>query len=154
MFDYIKTANGFKCPHCDYEKALQSTVHMHIRAKHSGTFKHKCEHCAYETTTKANLENHLVNKHPEVANKVVIKDQSCPKCLYECRTEAQLRSHYILKHLTTEFEKLLVKKEKGFDCTGCKKEFKSRASFVYHCVGCLPDSATTFANDRIGLCLD
>jgi hypothetical protein len=127
---------------------------MHIRAKHSGAFKQKCAHCEYETTTRANLENHLVNKHPEQANKVVIKDQNCPKCLYECRTEAQLRSHYILKHLTSHFENLLVKKEKIFECKSCKKDFKSRASFVYHCVGCLPDSATMYADDRIGLCLD
>ena len=154
MFEYIKTESGYKCPHCDYEKALQSTVHMHIKAKHSGAFKHKCSHCPYETSTKANLENHLANKHPEESNKMAIKEHSCPKCVYECRTAGQLRSHYILKHLTSEFEKLFVKEKENISCSGCKKEFKSRAAFVYHCVECLPDSATTFANDRIGLCLD
>ncbi len=153
MFTYIKTDNGYKCPHCDYERVLQSTVHMHIRAKHSGAFKQKCEHCPYETTTKTNLENHMVNKHPEEANKNAMKDLDCPCCTYVCRTPPQLRSHYLLKHKTDAVNKLFIKNEDMISCEGCKKEFKSKAAFIYHVVSCLSEEEKASEKDKKGMCL-
>jgi hypothetical protein len=138
VFDYIRTENGdYQCPHCDYVKKNQSTVHMHIRAKHGGSFKHKCEHCEYETTTKQNLENHLQSKHATETTKVE-KNFKCTDCKFETRTKAGLRSHYMLKHLTTEMNEMLGKKESGgHQCTICGEEFKSKPAFVYHSPKCL-----------------
>ena len=151
MFKYIKTATGYQCPFCDYERELQSTVHMHIKIKHSECVKYKCEHCDYETPVKSTLENHIQNKHSE---KAVLKEHSCPKCEHSCKTEAQLRSHYILKHLTTAFNKLFKTENDKISCTSCQRCFKSRSAFVYHSVGCLPEECSIYAADRIGLCLD
>jgi hypothetical protein len=140
-FTYLRTEDGkFRCPHCDFTKERQSTVHMHIRAKHMGAFKHKCEHCDYETSTQQNLENHMGNKHPEQLNKPA-PHVSCPSCLtYQCRTKAQLRSHYLLNHLTKEVDAMLEKTETSWNCTTCKECFKSKAAFVYHSVKCLDPS--------------
>lgn len=138
VFEYIRTEKGeYKCPHCDYVRKNQSTVHMHIRAKHSGTFKHKCEHCDYETTTKQNLENHLQSKHPD-ESKPVEKNQKCTLCEFTTRTKAGLRSHIMLKHFTENTNEMLGKKEKGdIQCTICGMEFKSKAAFIYHSPKCL-----------------
>jgi hypothetical protein len=153
MYEYIKTANGFKCPHCEYEKTLQSTVHMHIKAKHSTDSNFKCSSCEYQTSTKGALENHISNKHPDESNKISIKEHTCPQCVYECKTEGQLRSHYILKHLKCEFEGLFLKTSESISCSECKKEFKSRASFVYHCVHCFPETIKQSELHKKGLCL-
>ena len=136
-FTYLRTEDGhFRCPHCDFTKERQSTVHMHIRAKHMGAFKHKCEHCEYETSTQQNLENHIANKHADVLEKPA-PHVSCPLCdNYHCRTKAQLRSHYLLNHLSNQINTLLVKTE-TWGCKVCSESFKSKAAFVYHCVKCL-----------------
>lgn len=141
-FEYVRTTSGeYKCPHCDFVKKNQSTVHMHIKAKHSGTFKHKCDCCEYETTTKQNLENHILSKHPEKSD----KDKKEYKCEFNCNgnctfttsTKGGLRSHYMLKHLMTEVKRLLEQKEKEYCCSSCKTEFKSKPAAIYHMPKCL-----------------
>jgi hypothetical protein len=156
-FQYIRTESGeFKCPHCDYAKVNQSTVHMHIKAKHSGTFKHKCTSCDYETTSKQNLDNHIACKHPSKTEPIV-KDICCPQenCKYTCRTKAHLRSHYLVKHLTKEVNELMVKDEESTEycCSVCESAFPSRNAFLYHCVGCLPDSVAENDTHLMGLAL-
>ncbi len=154
-FQYIRTDEGdYQCPYCDYTKANQSTVHMHIKAKHSGTFKYKCEHCAYESLAKQNLENHIQSKHPttcQESNKTI----TCPHegCKFICRTKAQLRSHYLLKHLSDKINALLKKTETMFQCIKCQDEFKSKSAFVYHCVNCLPETVADNPNHCVGLAL-
>lgn len=149
-FEYIRTKEGeYKCPHCDFVKKNQSTVHMHIRAKHSGTFKQKCSKCDYETTTKQNLDNHMIAKHPS-DDKEVEKNQQCCSCKFTTRTKAGLRSHYMLKHLTTEVNNMLDKKEDSkITCTICGEEFKSKPSFIYHTPKCLSDEIKTTLTDEI-----
>jgi hypothetical protein len=152
-FQYERTDDGdYKCPHCDYTKTNQSTVHMHIKAKHSGTFKHKCEHCDYETISKQNLDNHMICKHPNQSEPVA-KDVTCPSCDYKCRTKAHLRSHYLVKHMTKEVNDLMVKKNDSIQCTCCQKDFPNRNGFLYHCVTCLPDSVAENHNHLVGLAL-
>jgi len=154
-FDYLRTEDGsFQCCHCNFTKKNQSTVHMHIKAKHSGTFKHKCEHCNYETNFKQTLDNHLVAKHPEhCQNKD--KEFVCPEdCGFESLTKAGLRSHYLLKHLSSETAKFLGKTESGgIQCTHCGDGFKSKPSYVYHLVSCLPENLKSLANVKKGLCI-
>lgn len=151
-FEYVRTPEGhYQCPYCDYSKELQSTVHMHIRAKHSGAYKHKCEHCPYETSTQQNLENHMASKHPEKLEKPAAH-VSCPSCKnYQCRTKGQLRSHYLLNHLTKELHDLLDISESSWNCKTCEQSFKSKAAFTYHSVKCLPEYVKQTHKD--GLCL-
>jgi hypothetical protein len=155
-FEYLRTEDGqFKCPNCPFTKKNQSTVHMHIKAKHSGTFKHKCEHCNYETAAKQTLDNHIVAKHPnEVEEKK--KEFVCPEecCQFESFTKAGLRSHYLLKHLSAETNKFLGTTESGStQCTHCGTGFKSKPSFIYHLVNCLPDDIKASNNAKVGLCI-
>lgn len=137
-FTYVRTEDGqYRCPHCDFTKERQSTVHMHIRAKHMGAFKHKCEYCDYETSTPQILENHIANKHPERLN-APAPQVTCPTCkTYHCKTKAQLRSHVLLNHLTKEVHAMLEKTETSWNCKVCEVSFKSKAAFVYHSVKCL-----------------
>jgi KRAB domain-containing zinc finger protein len=154
-YQYKRTAEGeYKCPYCDYSKQLQSTVHMHIKAKHSGTFKFKCDHCDYETISKQCLDNHLYAKHPSTCEKDD-NEVKCPHegCKYTCRTKGHLRSHYLLKHLSEQVNALMTKKEECIGCTSCQGTFKSKPSFIYHCVNCLPDSVADNENHCIGLAL-
>jgi hypothetical protein len=151
-FEYLRTDDGkFRCPHCDFVKERQSTVHMHIRAKHMGAFKHKCEHCEYETSTQQNLENHMLNKHAGLMNQPA-PHVSCPACDdYQCRTKAQLRSHYLLNHLAKEVHDLLDKKETSWNCKQCESVFKSKAAFVYHSVKCLHPSLCSLHKEGLGM---
>ena len=139
VFTYERTANGdFKCPHCDFVKTNQSTVHMHIVAKHSGTYKHKCKDCNYETSIKQTLDNHIAARHPDRL-KEAPKEFECIECDFKSQKKAGLRSHYLLKHLTTEVTNILGKTEEGHcQCTHCGTLFKSKPAFVYHTPGCLP----------------
>ncbi len=139
-FDYIKTEDGFyQCPHCNEKKRLMSTMHMHYRAYHDGTFKHKCKHCNFETATKQTLDNHILAKHPNQC-KEKRKEFACPTCNcdYKGNTKAALRSHFLLRHLTEEVSKLLGMTENNeLCCTGCGSLFKSKPAFNYHVVKCL-----------------
>jgi hypothetical protein len=136
VFEYIRTESGeFQCPHCEYVKKNQSTVHMHIRAKHSGTYKHKCSTCDYETTTKQNLEKHMASKHPEKSTPIA-KEFKCELCTFETKTKAGLRSHIMLKHFTDELNTML-NNDDNIQCNVCNEEFKSKPAFVYHTPKCL-----------------
>jgi ribosomal protein L37AE/L43A len=144
-FKYKRTESGlFLCPHCnDYAPngANQNTVHMHIRAKHSGNFKHKCKRCDFETSTEQTLQNHIAAKHPADLKEARI-DFECPldTCEYSCMTKGGLRSHYLLKHMGADVKALQEKTDAGaFKCKGCEKEFKSKPAFIYHVPDCLPD---------------
>ena len=155
-FEYLRTADGdFQCPHCPFTKKNQSTVHMHIKAKHSGTFKHKCGHCNYETSAKQTLDNHISAKHPDEAQ-AKEKEFICPEtcCEFESLTKAGLRSHYLLKHLSAETNKFLGKTNAGdIQCTHCGSEFKSKPSYIYHVVNCLPENVKSSAAAKVGLCI-
>lgn len=157
-FDYIRTDSGeYQCPHCPFTKKNQSTVHMHIKAKHSGTFKHKCKHCPYECPARQTLENHIAAKHPEHLERQV-REYSCPHddCQFECLTKGGLRSHYLLKHLSEYTNKYFGKGEKpedGVQCTHCGSQFQSKPSFIYHLVACLPPEITSDTMVKKGLCI-
>jgi hypothetical protein len=155
-FEYLRTTDGsFQCPHCDFTKKNQSTVHMHIKAKHMGAFKHKCEHCNYETSAKQTLDNHIAAKHPEHAGEKK-KEFVCPEscCGFESMTKAGLRSHYLLKHLPAETAKFQGKTEAGnIQCTHCGTQFNSKPSFIYHLVNCLPADLLSADNVKKGLCV-
>lgn len=154
-FDYIRTDSGeYQCPHCPFTKKNQSTVHMHIKAKHSGTFKHKCKHCPYECPARQTLENHIAAKHPEHLERQV-REYSCPHtdCNFECLTKGGLRSHYLLKHLCEYTNKYFGKTEDGVQCTHCGTQFQSKPSFIYHLVGCLPSEITSDTMVKKGLCI-
>jgi hypothetical protein len=69
-------------------------------------------------------------------------------------TKAGLRSHYLLKHLPTETTKFQGKTACGnIQCTHCGTQFKSKPSFVYHLVNCLPDDVKSSDNAKKGLCI-
>jgi hypothetical protein len=148
-FTYIRTADTVQCPHCDYVRPLKniSSVHEHIKAKHSGTFKHKCKHCPYESAVKQNLDSHILSRHPEHSAKKQ-KEFVCPSdCSYAANTRGQLRSHYLLKHLTHEVTTMLGEKNGLIICTCCGSDFKSKPAFVYHAVNCL--SPDLLAKDEV-----
>ena len=151
-FTYIRTADGnVQCPHCDYIRPAKniSSVHEHIKAKHSGTFKHKCKHCPYESAVKQNLDTHIMSRHPEHSIKKQ-KEHVCPSggCEYAANTRGQLRSHYLLKHLSDQVQEMLGATQEGqILCTSCGLDFKSKPSFIYHTVNCL--SADILANPEV-----
>jgi hypothetical protein len=154
-FEYIRTETGeFQCPHCPFVKKNQSTVHMHIKAKHSGAFKHKCEHCTYECPARQTLENHMAAKHPDqLENRA--REFVCPDtcCGFQSLTKAGLRSHYLLKHLSEHTNKYLGKTDTGIQCTHCGTDFQSKPSYVYHLALCLPSDITSNAIVKKGLCI-
>jgi hypothetical protein len=118
---------------------------MHYKANHDGAHKHKCKECNYETSTKQALDNHIQAKHPEKAE-TAPKQFQCPSCTFSCIRKAGLRSHYLLKHLTKEVNEFLGKTEEGgIMCTSCGVEFASKPAYIYHIVGCLPESVKTDA---------
>jgi len=146
VFKYDRTPTGeFKCIHCGCIKKNQSTMNMHYKANHMGTFKHKCKDCPYETSIQQNLDNHVLAKHPER-----VKDKpdpiECPYdgCEFKTHRKGGLRSHYLLKHMAVHIHTLLGKTEEGIcQCTHCGLLFKSKPAFVYHVVGCLPPEVLT-----------
>ena len=151
-FDYIRTESGdFQCPHCEFTKKNQSTVHMHIKAKHNGTFKHKCEHCNYECAARQTLENHVISKHPEQVD--VVREFACPCCTFESLTKGGLRSHYLLKHLAKYVSTYFAKTDEGIQCSHCGTGFNSKPSFIYHLVNCLPNEVKADPVAKKGLCI-
>ena len=156
-FEYIRTAEGhFQCPYCDYTKKLQSSVHMHISAKHTGVFKHKCEHCNYETNTLQRLNAHLETKHQDELNKQANKPFTCHfnDCDYECRTKAQLRSHTLLRHMPAWVNKYLgTTTDSTIMCTHCGLTHGSKPAFLYHLPNCLPNDVKKIKPIQHGLCL-
>jgi KRAB domain-containing zinc finger protein len=153
-FEYIRTESGdFQCPHCPFVKKNQSTVHMHIRAKHTGSFKHKCEHCNYVCASRQTLENHVAAKHPEQLTEKV-REFSCPSCNFQSLTKGGLRSHYLLKHLSSYITTYMGKAtDNSIKCTHCGDGFNSKPSFIYHLVKCLPSEVTSETNVKKGLCI-
>ncbi len=156
-FEYTKTEDGwYVCPHCNERKRLISTMNMHYHAHHDGTFKHKCKHCNYETSAKQTLDNHILSKHPEHCTQVV-QQMECPcqGCDYRSHKKAALRSHYILKHLNKEVAELCGCEagSKSICCTVCGETFRSKPSFTYHVVSCLPPDLLQQTEVRQGLCL-
>ena len=157
--NYERTPEGnIKCPHCDYNKPPKnmSSVCMHIKAKHSGAFKHKCEHCNYETAIKQNLDNHIQARHP-IDPKRVIKEFKCPHegCEYAAIQKGQLRSHYILKHMTAALHMITGKSDDNhIQCTHCGNPFPSKPAFIYHSVNCFPTELLSVNEVRKGLGLD
>jgi hypothetical protein len=153
-FTYIRTADTVQCPHCDYVRPIKniSSVHEHIKAKHSGSFKHKCKHCPYESAVKQNLDSHILSRHPEYSEKKQ-KEFVCPAdCPYAANTRGQLRSHYLLKHLTSEVNSVLGTTQNGqIICTCCGADFKSKPAFVYHVVNCLSPDILADEEVRQGL---
>jgi len=152
--NYERTPEGnIKCPHCDYNKPPKnmSSVCMHIKAKHSGAFKHKCEHCNYETAVKQNLDNHMLARHPIAPAE---KEFKCPhaECTYAAKKKGQLRSHYIIKHLTKELHDISGKTEdNGIQCTCCGSAFPSKPAFIYHSVNCFQPETLAVPEVRVGL---
>ena len=140
VYQYIHREDGkIQCPHCEFANVHQSTVHMHITAKHSGAFKHKCTKCSSEFAQKQLLTNHIQSKHPELLEKPV-KSYNCPcsasGCTHTFLHKRQVRSHYLLKHCTKEMDTLFVKED--LSCSACKVKFNSKPHFTYHAVHCLP----------------
>jgi hypothetical protein len=135
FFEYrILDSGEYGCMFCDKSSKNQTTIHMHIRAKHMGDFKFKCEHCDYEAALKQHLDCHMAAKHTDV--KEIEKNFEC-LCGTSFRTKAQLRSHYLLKHLNEEVEELYLKGEGGkCSCSECGDEFKSKPAFIYHVPHC------------------
>lgn len=152
-FTYIRTDTTVQCPHCDYIRPIKnvSSVHEHIKAKHSGTFKHKCKHCNYESAVKQNLDSHILSRHPEHSMKKA-KTHTCPSacCNYAANTKGQLRSHYLLKHLSDDVHALLETTQE-LQCTSCAVVFKSKPAFVYHAVSCLAPEILEKKEVQLGL---
>ena len=150
-FTYIRTETTVQCPHCDYIRPIKnvSSVHEHIKAKHSGTFKHKCKHCSYESAVKQNLDSHILSRHPEHSVKKA-KTHTCPaSCNYAANTKGQLRSHYLLKHLNADVHALFGTQE--LQCNVCEVTFKSKPAFVYHAVSCLSPELLNKKEVQLGL---
>jgi hypothetical protein len=60
----------------------------------------------------------------------------------------------LLKHLPNETNKFLGKTNAGeIQCTHSGSEFKSKPSYIYHVVNCLPEDVKASANAKAGLCI-
>ena len=138
---YKKNKEGlFVCPHCDYKKSNQSSMHYHMK-KHEEERSHICKTCKKGFLQKQTLELHIRSKHPELKT-TEEKKSSCPfdKCAFTAMTKGNCIIHCLRTHFQEEMKASMNVHEdtKIIECTTCNKEFQSSCSFYYHAKRCFP----------------
>ncbi len=143
---YTKNEEGlFVCPHCDYKKSNQSSMHYHMK-KHEEQLSHICKTCKKGFLQKQTLDLHIRSKHPELAKTSDSKKFKCPfdGCDFTSMTKGNCVIHCLRIHFQEEIREIMNVDEetKTIECTKCEQEFNSSCSFYYHTKQCLPMNNT------------
>ena len=77
-----------------------STMHYHIKTKHTGEFAHVCSVCKHGFLHAMTLQTHMAARHPEVRQATTLETYRCPldNCDFESLTKANRRIHFLRKH--------------------------------------------------------
>jgi hypothetical protein len=139
---YTKNEEGlFVCPHCDYKKSNQSSMHYHMK-KHEEQLSHICKTCKKGFLQKQTLDLHIRSKHPELVKTTDCRKFTCPfeDCNFTSMTKGNCVIHCLRIHFQEEIREIMnVDQEtKTIECTECNQEFNSSCSFYYHAKQCLP----------------
>jgi hypothetical protein len=141
-FTYQRDEQGlFVCPHCDYKKSNQSTMHYHLK-KHEEQLSHICKLCKKGFLQKQTLDLHIRSKHPELLKTPDAKKYSCcfDNCTFSSLTKGNMVIHCIRIHFQEEMKDIMKTKENNeLECEACRKEFYSSSSFYYHAFQCLSE---------------
>ena len=141
--------NNLMCHICDFRpKATPahphgnpSTLHYHLKKKHTGNCTHVCSTCGYAFLHKLALETHIASRHPEKNIKVEMFHCDIPGCQFESLTRGNLEIHKARKHYSNVVNEHLqlteVENKKAYHCTCCQKNYKSGTSYNYHILKCL-----------------
>ncbi len=120
-----------------------STLHYHLKKKHTGDCSHVCKSCGYAFLHKLALETHMASRHPELNQKVEMFHCDCAGCNFESLTRGNLEIHKARKHYSNvvnqHLEIMDVDNTKLYRCSCCQKDFKSGTSYHYHILKCLED---------------
>jgi KRAB domain-containing zinc finger protein len=133
-FEYIRNEQGlFVCPHCKVTKTRQNTMHYHLK-KHEGKLPFQCSTCKKEFQFQQTLDLHRLAKHCDVTDKKF----KCPfaNCEFQSLTEGNRRIHFLRKHCAEDIQRIQDANNQ-FQCTACKKSFKSSTAFHYHASSCV-----------------
>ena len=148
MIQYQKDENGlFTCPHCDYKKSNQSTMHYHMK-KHQEELTHQCKLCKKGFLQKQTLDLHMRSKHPEHTKTKGedAKKFKCPfdGCEFSSLTKGNCIIHCLRIHYREEMEEIMQVHDetKTITCTECDQEFHNSCSFYYHAKQCFPFDTT------------
>ena len=113
-----------------------STLHYHLKKKHTTESSHVCKHCGNGFLHKIALETHIASRHPQANQPVEMVRCNHPGCDYESLTRGNLEIHKARKHyddvvsrclLHTEVENKIV-----YHCVCCSTDYKSTSAFLYH----------------------
>jgi KRAB domain-containing zinc finger protein len=153
---YTKNEEGlFVCPHCDYKKSNQSTMHYHMK-KHEEQLSHICKTCKKGFLQKQTLDLHIRSKHPEV-KPVDAKKFTCPfdGCTFTSLTKGNCIIHCLRIHFQEEIRNMMEIHDdtKTIECKECKNEFQSSSSFYYHAKQCLPFDKTSTKYTKLQQCM-
>jgi hypothetical protein len=139
---YKRDENGqYLCHLCNFTAKYGSTLHYHLKKKHTGDCSHVCKTCGYAFLHKFALETHIASRHPEMNQKHDVFHCNIPGCQFESLTRGNLEIHKARKHfpslVNTYLEKVEHENKKLYRCHCCQKDFKSGTAFHYHFVKCL-----------------
>ncbi len=142
VFEYTRNEQGlFVCPHCKVTREKQNTMHYHMK-KHEGKLPFQCSTCKKEFQFQQSLELHRLAKHCDI----VKKKCKCPvsDCDFQTHQDGNLRVHFLRKHCMDDIQRILQNTNNMFQCTACKKSFKSSTAFHYHATSCVNIQNKTF----------
>ena len=75
VFVYNKDSNGiYHCNDCDFTTHNQSTMHYHIKVKHTGELEYECADCDMKFSQKSQLNLHIKSRH----SKKPVKEYKLP----------------------------------------------------------------------------
>jgi len=120
-----------------------STMHYHIKTKHTGEFAHVCSVCKHGFLHAMTLQTHMAARHPEVRQATTLETYRCPldNCDFESLTKANRRIHFLRKHCREQVAQYqmesLVDGKKSIQCGCCNEQFKSGTAFHYHIGSCM-----------------
>jgi hypothetical protein len=150
VISYKRDANGnLLCHLCNFRPkptpahphGNPSTLHYHLKKKHTGDCSHVCKHCGYAFLHKLALETHIASRHPEANQKVEMFRCDIQGCQFESLTRGNLEIHKARKHYSNLVNETLqvieAENAKHYRCLCCTKDFKSGTSYHYHILKCL-----------------
>ena len=123
---------GYYCgEHSKYFKHKKG-YKQHLKNIHEGKYNYNCSLCEFKTDGKQLYAQHMVKSHNKKVPENEKKRLVCPKCWKKFPGHQLMKVHLKKTECSTKF--------KSFQCGGCKKWLKTRASLeqhrkVYHTLG-------------------
>ena len=145
VISYKRDPNGhLMCHLCDFKpkstgahpNGNPSTLHYHLKKKHTNDCSHVCKHCGNSFLHKIALETHLASRHPQPNQTIEMFQCDHPGCQYESLTRGNLEIHKARKHYAETVSRCLQTAEmdgtKTLHCLCCQASFNSSSAFHYH----------------------